>query len=274
MLDNLSDFEIAVKNHVTKCTYEDCNVLMNTTGEDDIFCPSPKCAGIRKVKYKFLSTGNMLIMPNDNGGIILRHLHPPCVASTDEIIFKNLPWLIQTECLQCSSKANIIIFEGPCGVELTVLHSVYGGCVTQHTPEPVKFYIDQAYRASLAGANSAAMAMYRSALEWILHHQGFTEGMLGRKTKDLEEAIQKGNAPDWTKDIRPDYLATIKNIGNGAVHTNGGDISKQQHLDKEAIKRVGDAFKVILDKIYEAPFRAAQNRAVLQELNAKMSNNK
>lgn len=270
MLDNLADFKIAVHcNERGYYVYGSGNIKgMNFSGEDTIFCP--QCGDQRQVSYIFLNTG---IQCNFREGedLPLKKIFPKYEKDTDgNIVLENLPWLIQTTCLQCKSKANIIIYQGPNGVELVVLHSVHGGCITPNSPEEVKFYIDQAYRARSMGAISAAMAMYRSALEWILHEQGFTKGLLGDKIQQLEKQMKENKAPAWAKEINPAYLSALKEIGNGAIHTNNGDITKQQHLDDDAIKLVDLVFAQILDKIYEKPHQEAQSLAALQKLQKEM----
>lgn len=98
-------------------------------------------------------------------------------------------------------------------LELVVLHDTYGGCGTSNSPYEVKYYIDQAFRAKSVNALSAAMSMYRSALEWLLYEQGYQSGMLGAKISSLEKDIDKGQAPKWAISMHPELLKTIKDIG-------------------------------------------------------------
>jgi hypothetical protein len=136
-----------------------------------------------------------------------------------------------------------------------ILSSKEGGLATPHTPKSVAYYLDQAQRAHSVAANSAAVAMYRAALEHLLFEQGFTNGMLGQKLVALTKAIATGTAPSWTKDLDPAYMTVIKDLGNGAIHTNSGDISKQDALDAGVLTKVQITFGELLDTIYELPLR-------------------
>ena len=59
-----------------------------------------------------------------------------------------------------------------------VLPNRTGGLAMPNTPEGVAFYLDQAAKSHSVGANSAAIAMYRGALEHLLFQQGYKTGML------------------------------------------------------------------------------------------------
>jgi hypothetical protein len=144
--------------------------------------------------------------------------------------------------------------------------SVAGGLATKFTPPSVAYYLDQGHKSHAIGANSAAIAMYRAALEQLLFEQGFTSGMLNQKIMALEAAITSGTAPAWARDLDTDYLKVVRDLGNGAIHTNGGDISKQDNIDSELIVRVELMFVALLQVVYEIP----RNRIVgLAQLRAK-----
>lgn len=183
-----------------------------------------------------------------------------------------LPYVFKTRCLQCEHEAVLVIYKGAEQTEMAVLHDTYGGCVTPNTPNEVKYYIDQAFRTRSVGAMSAAMTMYRSALEWILYDQGYKNGMLGKKIGELQNDIVAGKAPKWAQEINTDFLEAIKEIGNGAIHTNDGDISKQKEIDKGLIEIVDIVFAELLDKIYEQPIRSAENLNKLQQVVCKIKN--
>jgi hypothetical protein len=42
------------------------------------------------------------------------------------------------------------------------------------------------------------------------------------------------------------YLTVMKQLGDGAIHPNDGDISKQAELDKGLISLVKDTFQTLL----------------------------
>jgi hypothetical protein len=153
------------------------------------------------------------------------------------------------------------VFNGPNGLDLVALPSTYGGLATPNTPTPVAFYLDQAQRAQAVGALSAAVAMYRSALEHVLENQGYTVSMLGPKIKAL---LEDGNPPGWRDAIDPDYLRVIKDLGNASLHTNEGDIEKQRVFEAKLIREVQALFLELLDTIYEQPERKKQRLSGLK----------
>ena len=91
-----------------------------------------------------------------------------------------VPSLFSLACVQCSTKFTALIYAGPDGPSLAVLPSCRGGLATPHTPTGVAFYLNQAQRAQSLGANSAAVAMFRGALEHLLYEQGYEDGMCGK----------------------------------------------------------------------------------------------
>ena len=66
-------------------------------------------------------------------------------------------------------------------MEMEVIHDTYGGCVTTNTTNEVKYNIDPAFGARVAGIMSTAVTMYRSALEWVMYDYGYKNGMLGKR---------------------------------------------------------------------------------------------
>jgi hypothetical protein len=80
-----------------------------------------------------------------------------------------VPSLFVAVCLQCESRLSLVVYQGPEGTRLVALPETYGGLSTPNTPDGVKYYLDQAERANSVGALSAAIVMYRSALEHLLH---------------------------------------------------------------------------------------------------------
>lgn len=201
--------------------------------ESDLFCP--KCGERRKCSVEIAGY--------------------PCtiIKNEDKKEFQKLPIVYRAKCFQCDKEAILVLYEGPEKTELAVLRNTYGGGVTENTPEEVKYYIDQASRSRMMGALSASMAMYRSALEWILYEQGYVEGMLGKKIDKMEEDIKNGEGPNWIKILSTEMITAIKNIGNSSMHTNNGEISKQKVISKELLEVIDIVFAELLDIIYEAP---------------------
>lgn len=249
MLDNLHGFLQALEANMTKDnSYSDTWGLRNDIFTGDIFCPT--CGDRRRVEVKFVYNSNR---PS--------HLHDfiENIQSNLDV----LPLVFISTCFQCQSKTSIIIYKSPNGAELVLLHDTYSGCITPSTPDEIKFYLDQAFRAKSVGATSAAATMYRSALEWVLYEQGFKTGMLKAKITSLIKAINNDTAPIWTKNFDVEYLDVIKEIGNSSAHTNDGDITKQHEIDIELLAVIDELFAELLDKIYEQPAREAQRKSAL-----------
>lgn len=162
-----------------------------------------------------------------------------------------VPSLFRYICKQCDTEYTAVVYQSPDGPSLVVLPSCHGGFVTHHTPDSVKYYLDQAYKAHLINANSAAMAMFRGALEHLLFEQGYAKGMLDQKIKELEKDITSVTAPKWAMELETDYLKVLKELGNGAIHPNNGDIKKQEAIDTVLINEVKEVFQQLLTLVYE-----------------------
>jgi hypothetical protein len=172
-------------------------------------------------------------------------------------------WLMR--CVQCHAEFAALVFKGPSGSQVAVFSSVAGGLATPHTPAAVAYYLDQGHRAQSAGANSAAVVMFRSALEHVLHGHGYTQGTCGKRINDLESDLGKGEprAPRWARDLTPDDLRLLKELGDGAAHANDGDITKQSTLDTELLVALSLTFAALLDLAYERPHAEEARRARL-----------
>jgi hypothetical protein len=71
-------------------------------------------------------------------------------------------------------------------------------------------------------------------------------------------AINERKAPDWAYKIQIEILTALKNIGDGSIHTNDGDITKQDVIDNELIETVNVVLSELLAIIYEEPFQKAE----------------
>jgi hypothetical protein len=186
----------------------------------------------------------------------------PPYAPINEIV----PCLLAYRCVQCEAFFTVVGHPGPKGPELVVLAHELGGLRTPHTPDGVAYYLDQAGRAQAIGAHSAAVAMFRGALEQLLFEQNFTDGMLGKKLADLEDQIQKKTGPKWGYELDDELLRLLKQLGDGSIHPNDGDISKQAEFDKEFLAKLNTAFSLLLFLVYEAPHR---KKELMDPLRAK-----
>lgn len=163
------------------------------------------------------------------------------------------PNLFVMTCVQCDTTFTALVYQGPEGMSLAVLPSTWGGLTTPHTPPGVAYYLDQAQRSKSVGANSAAVAMFRGALEHLLFDQGFKKGMCGQKLADLEAAIKASTAPKWAYELDGEFLTVMKQLGDGAIHPNDGNIGAQYKLDNQLLAHVAHTFQMLLYLIYEVP---------------------
>jgi hypothetical protein len=132
---------------------------------------------------------------------------------------------------------------------------------TPNTPGAVAYYLDQAERSQAVAALSAAVAMYRAALEQLLFDQGYRDGMLAQKITKL---IADEKPPHWLEDLDPAFLTVLKDLGNAAIHPNEGDITKQAALDSALMLQLRALFVELLDDVYEQPRRKSTRLAALQ----------
>jgi len=220
------------------------------TPHDKMYCPS--CGDFRRMRITLLYWPG--IYQNQS------------LKQSQDILEQLIPSLFTFVCVQCETRFTVVIYQGPDGPALAVLPSCHGGLRTPHTPPGVAFYLDQAQRAQSVGANSAAIAMFRGALEHLLFEQGYKTGTLGFKIKQLCEDIKKGSAPKWALELETEFLEVIKDLGNGSIHPNDGDVAKQAVLDNKLLALVKETFRILLFLIYEVPYKKNE---MLTELRAK-----
>lgn len=106
--------------------------------------------------------------------------------------------------------------------------------------------------------------MYRAALEQLLFEQGFKARMLGPKVAALIDAAKNNTAPKWAVDLDPEVLKHVKDLGDGAIHPNDGDIGLQEVIDGSVIEAVEALFESLLDVVYERPAVDAARNAKLR----------
>jgi hypothetical protein len=81
---------------------------------------------------------------------------------------------------------------------------------------------------------------------------------------------KEGTAPRWARDLNPEDLHVLNRLGNGAVHTNGGDITKQQEIDHDLVTAVALTFEGLLEMVYERPKKDEERRKRLAEAAGKL----
>jgi hypothetical protein len=175
------------------------------------------------------------------------------------------PAAFTLRCVQDDTEFSALLFQGPDRYELAIFPAVRGGLATPHTPAGVGFYLDQAQRAQSAAANSAAVAMYRAAIEHVLYEQGFTDRMLGPKLKALQAAINDGTAPKWASELDAAYLSVINQLAAGAIHPGDGDVAKQSTFDSEILTQLEITLAELVHVVYE---RHHEEQARLDALKA------
>jgi len=263
MIDNLDGFlEIIIFNQGRPQGDSRPRIGINQKSKGDMYCPT--CGDKRrisvesvytKLNYESLSQAiNNKILSSDTlddvGSIIKSYLTPSL-------------WLLS--CLQCNTLFTALIYQKIDGTEFIILPSCNGGLTTPNTPDGVAFYLDQASKSKYAGAYSASMAMYRGALEHILYEQGYKVGMLGKKISNLCTDIDNKIAPQWAMELDTDLLKYLKDLGNGSIHANDGDIEQQKIFDKQLLIKVDDFFKIIIFTIYELPKKLYDMKVALRD---------
>jgi hypothetical protein len=245
MLNDQKDFLEVLKHNVSMFTEREKVIRAG-----DMYCP--KCGEPRRMDIK------LLYLPGPRGTA------PSYLARNGRASDRIIPSLYNLACVQCDAKFTALLYPGPSGPDLAMFPGVLGGISTPHTPEGVAFYLDQAYRAESVGARSAAMAMYRGALEHLLFQQGYKTGMLKAKIDQLLKDIRDETAPKWAFGVETDFLDVLKKLGDGAVHPNDGDVKRQEALDIDLLADVKKTFLLLLFVIYEVEHKKSETLANLR----------
>lgn len=253
-LGSLKGLISVIKKNLRNLSYDD---FSDTNG---LYCP--KCGEIRRMKIECVYAPDT-ITSSRHSEVMIDSL---MIAKNDiEIARALMPSVFYYQCVQCEMIFTAFIYEGPDGPALAVLPTKRGGLVTPHTPDGVAFYLDQADRAKAVGANSAAIAMFRGALEQLLFEQGYEKGLLKEKIDALITDRGENKAPAWASTLDDGFLTVIKDLGNTSIHPNGGDIKAQAEFDSELISGVMVTFSALLHVIYEAPIKTSALLADLKK---------
>lgn len=146
---------------------------------------------------------------------------------------------------------------------LRVLPSHQPMLSTANTPEAVAYYLEQAYLAQLVGAHSAAMGMYRSALDNFLDGNGKLE----KRIEDLAKQVENGSAPRWARTLNARILTLIKEIGDTHMHANA--LTDLQNLNTDKLHRVQALMSHLLKQKYELE---ADRKAALAKVHQALAN--
>jgi hypothetical protein len=248
-LDNLSEFVRFVRENAIASVHIGFLVLKPMDG---IYCPT--CGDIRRVD--------------------VLAVHTPITESkqlSDPTLFTLLvPSVFRLTCVQCSMEFTVLIYQGPDGPRMAVFPAGLGGLATPRTPTGVAFYLDQAYRAQSIGAHSAAVAMYRAALDYLLYDQGYRQpkDTLGQRLGRLEADIGSGAAKEWAMKLDTDLLRVLKELGDRSIHPSDGAVGNQAALDTASLNNIQAALRWLLDLVYEQP---AKQRRMLEDLQKSLS---
>jgi hypothetical protein len=179
--------------------------------------------------------------------------------------------VIRCACRQCSFSYFGAVFAG--GEDFSEPIFVFipsrpGGVVTPRTPKSVAYYLDQAQRAEGLGATTAALPMYRAALDRVLFIAGYKRGMCGQKLGELEKAVAARTAPEWAMRVDAGLLTVLKKLGDQAIHPDGSeddlDLKVWSEEDARLLSQVKAAFAWLLDEAYEVEGKRDEMRQGLE----------
>lgn len=238
---------------------DECESLGDFTGT---YCTV--CAGFRRMRLEPKYSAAVLTPSNVNAtwpDDLIEGLKRPITFSPFVMAISGTPPLLRAVCLQCTYAITLLVALIDRQPQVIALHGGGGGLATEHTPKGVAYYVNQAYRAQSIGANSAAVTMYRSALEHLLHEQGF---QAKRLVDQIDALLAADPGPPWRTHLDEDHLHILRKLGNLAVHVNDGDVGRQHALDATLVHEVHVVFVELLDEVYEQPAKRAARKAKLQ----------
>jgi hypothetical protein len=255
MLSDLGFFIGKCVEHAGAFVLQGASGYARTFQAGDLYCPG--CGAPRR----------MVIWPRSRiqsatggaGGLNLAD------TSINAIAAQLAPAVFTLRCVQDDTAFTALVFGGPEGYELAIFPMRRGGLATEHSPDGVAFYLDQAQRAQSTGANSAAVAMYRAALEHLLFEQGYTVRMLGPKLEALTKDIKNSTAKKWALDLNPAYLTVVNKLAAGAIHPGDGDVSTQAAFDREILTQLQVTMSELVQVVYE---REHEEKSRLEALEA------
>jgi hypothetical protein len=84
--------------------------------------------------------------------------------------------------------------------------------------------------------------------------------------KKIQSLLEDDHPPEWFRDLDPEYLRVIGDLGNAAIHPNEGDVAVQRAFDETVVLQVRMLFVELLDDIYEQPDKKAARLAALKDV--------
>lgn len=235
----------------------------------EIYCP--RCGDNRRMRAQSFSCDESMLRPS--GPPLppdIRAQVGPSPPISENILRSLVPSLFSLDCVQCDALFTLVIYDGDVGPSFAIIPSVQGGLSTPNTPGGVRYYLDQAARSHALGADTAAIAMFRAALDFLLFEQNLRGRMLGDKIQNLEERLKNGTAPKWAKDLNTEFLRIIKDLGNASIHPGKGDISRQTAIDTNLYIQVVQTFQELLHLVYELPVQTSMRLSKLRSTSATL----
>lgn len=257
-MNTLEDFERFVKNNHMAFFGDPA------TSGSDMYCPP--CGGYRRMNVKRLYCAAKKFVHRKHKSVA-EAIEVGVYEHDLQAVPQLTPALMHYSCVQCETLFTAVLYRGAAGPALAVLPSVPAGVTTPHTPAVVAYYLDQAGKSQATGAHSAAVAMYRAALDQVLFDQGFEQRMCGQKIDELEKAIQDERAPNWARDLDTDHMWVLKRLADRALHADGGSDTSLSQFDLELVVVVQQTFEWLLKLIYELP---GEKQERLGSLKAKL----
>lgn len=172
-------------------------------------------------------------------------------------------------CVTCRVAAQVVVVKLVDAPNLMIIFPSGGSVATVHTPDAVKYYLEQAYQSYSARAYSATLAMYRTALDAILFNAGYEKGMVGAKIAAMEADIKEGRGPKWARDLAVPYIRVIKNLGNSSLHIANEDLSEERSIGDDLIQQIEITLHAILDDAYEKEAREKDRLVRLEAASKK-----
>jgi Domain of unknown function (DUF4145) len=175
------------------------------------------------------------------------------------------PSLFGLRCLQCDHKTRVLVNPSPGGtVEVLLVPERWTAGLPEGIPAVIAYALEQAERAQAAKASSAAVVMYRRALEHLLADQGYRQGSLAQRIRTL---LAADPAPGWLASLDAEYLGLVKELGNAASHGDGG-IAQRHVFDEETMCQVRALFVEILEAVYGPGWGASMVNGLRSTLKA------
>ena len=164
--------------------------------------------------------------------------------------------LAELTCLQCEGSFLLAWYKLDDRTGRAILAPRFADTATSPlVPKAVAYYFEQARLVRSVGANSAAVVMFRGAIEQVLADKKCTTRTCGGKLVELESDLKKGDPKaDWAKGLDTELLRQMKIIGDGGTH---GDAAVIAAYDTEMVDHAETVVRALLHFVYEAPGKKA-----------------